>query len=565
MRCRDRRQICRSVQIHALLAPWQILCGGQAVWHRHSYLGKILSLRRRRAVTRVHVRFSVSLVTSQRTMKDEESSIEKATVYTASPMSSIAPLPELESSEDPRNWSLSHKIYANVIYNMITLLATYTSGVYSPGIKPMRKDFPVSMPVAQLGTSLYMFGLAIGALLWGPLSQTLGRRPVFLMSLIGMTLFNLGVCLSPSMASLLVCRTFAGAMSSAVFVNVAGSIVDMTIEHDRIPYNSMFRFVTFLGPPLAAILGTVAVRDASWRWNLRSIPIYAFVCLVIYAFTMPETYVPILIQHKIEREKEEMEERIEHHNWAYRMAHRIQHRLPSKSLLLLLWKRTIESLPLPWILLFEEPLVIIVCFYTSLLYGLLYGSLLFFPKVWGEVRGYSSVQVAYTYFAVIIGFVLSTIIVGFTIQNVRYKRAYDAGEHTPELRIRLGYFALFFVPIGLFIFGWTAPFIHVHWIAPCIGVVCFAFGMLAVFNSWMAYLTDTYSNNTAAVIAINTFCRSALAGAFPLFITPMMSAMTFQGAMSLFGGVSIPLTAIGIVFAFHGKRIREKSKHAVYG
>ena len=68
----------------------------------------------------------------------------------------------------------------------------------------------------------------------------------------------------------------------------------------------------------------------------------------------------------------------------------------------------------------------------------------------------------------------------------------------------------------------------------------------------------------AAALSINTFCRSALAGAFPLFTRQMLVAMTFQGAMSMFAGVTVPLTAIGLIFARYGGRLREHSKHAVH-
>lgn len=501
----------------------------------------------------------------RRRMDDAESLSEKRPSFSEPSEEVVASDMEPPSELVARNWSWAKKMYANAVFSFITLLTTYTSGVYSPGIKEMRRDFIVSTEVAQLGTSLYMFALGFGALLWGPLSQTMGRRPVFLMSLVGMTCFNLGVCLSPDMHTLLVFRAMAGFSCSATFVNVAGSIVDMTTERDRIPYNSIFRAVTFMGPVLAALLGAVAVHESTWRWNLRSIPIASFVCLVLYALTVPETYLPILLEHKRLKDEEDLEELAEHHSWWVRQAHHWQHLMPRKAFWEVLWRRVRESLPLPWTLLFREPLVMVVTFYTSLLYGLLYASLLFFPTVWGEMRGLTAIQVGYTYFAVLAGFLLSTLIVGLWIQNVNYVRAYDEGRHEPELRLRFGLFSIFFVPVGLFIFAWTAPFPHVHWIGPCIGIVCFSFGMLAVFNSWMAYLTDTYSNNTAAVIAILTFCRSLLAGGFPLFTQQMIAAMTFQGAMSMFAGIAVPLTGAGLVMALYGNRLRHKSKYAVYG
>jgi len=473
---------------------------------------------------------------------------------------------ELEVHEHPRHWSLARKVYHNAIFLFLTLITTYTSGVYSPGVQALMQDVLTSTTVAHLGTSLYMFGLAIGSLLWGPLSQVLGRRPVFLASLLSMVLLNLGASLANNMAGIVTCRALAGVTGAAIFSNVAGSIVDMTSERERIPYNSLFRLMTFLGPPAAALLGAVAVEDASWRWNLRSIPIVCATGFLLYATTCQETYVPVLQEKKAARLRKSLRAAQQPHpTLLQRFAHAMWCLLEDMELIGPLALRIVRSLFIPWVLLFEEPLVIVVCFYTSMLYGLLYGALQFFPDVWHDIRGLTPVQVGYTYLAVIAGFVLSTAIVGCGIQEVQYRRAYDQNEHTPELRIRSGMFSLFFVPVGLFIFAWTAPFPHVHWTGPCIGILCFSFGMLSVFNSWMAYLTDTYSNNTAAVIAINTFCRSALAGAFPLFTQPMIHTMTFQGAMSMFGGVSIPLTCIGMYFAIYGKHLRHKSKHAVYG
>ena len=473
----------------------------------------------------------------------------------------IAPkLVMLEPGQDAQQWPLYRKVYTNVVLLYITLVNTYASGVYSPGIKAMLVDIPMSTEVAQLGTSLYMFGLAVGSLFWAPLSQSLGRRPVFLASLMGVTLFNLGVCLSSHIHSLMICRTLAGFAGSAAFPNVAGSIVDMTTERNRIPYNTMFRYITFTGPTLSAFLGAVAVRDSDWRWNLRSIPIMAFAGLVVYACTIPETFAPVL-QQRNERIREEKQR---HEDLLHRSEHWLARFLPRRSALHLVAAQVKQSMYVPWILLVEEPLVLIVCFYTSMLYGLLYGSLLFFPEVWHDIRGLTAVQVGYTYAAVLVGFIVSALLIGCIIQNWEYGRAYDKGTNTPELRLRSGEWSILFVPIGLFIFAWTAPFPQVHWSGPSIGAFLFAFGMLAVFNSWLAYLTDTYSNNTAAVVGLNTFCRSAIAGTFPLFTRQMIHAMTFQGAMSMFAGISIPLTCIGFLFGIYGHRLRNRSKHAVH-
>lgn len=475
--------------------------------------------------------------------------------------------PVATAPHDPQHWPLAYKSYALGVYMLLTLVTTYTSGAYSAGIADMRREFHVSATVAQLGTSLYMFGMAAGSLLWGPLSQTLGRRPVMLMAYTAHLLFALGVCLAPNIQTLLVCRFLGGAMGTACFSNVAGGIVDMTRPRYRSPYNTLFRLMALFGPALSALLADVAVRDSDWRWNLRSLPIINGVILALYSVTIPETFVPVLEEREA-RVLSDMQtfSDIAHHRpvSTARIKAQIRRALWTRAQIAELARTFRRQLVLPWVLLLEEPIMMIVCFYTSMLYGLLYGSLLFFPYVWGSIRGFTQVQVGYTYISVLIGFVLSSVLVGCFLQHRDYMRACDAGRNGPELRISSHVWTELLVPIGLFWFAWTAPFVAVHWIVPCIGVCIFAFGTMSVYNGWMSYLGDTYATNVAAALSINTFCRSALAGAFPLFTRQMLVAMTFQGAMSMFAGVTVPLTAIGLIFARYGGRLREHSKHAVH-
>lgn len=76
--------------------------------------------------------------------------------------------------------------------------------------------FGVSSTVAILPLSLYVLGLAFGPVLAAPISETLGRRTVYLVSLPLAALFTLGAGFSQDIASLVVCRFFAGFLGSPV-------------------------------------------------------------------------------------------------------------------------------------------------------------------------------------------------------------------------------------------------------------------------------------------------------------------------------------------------------------
>ena len=492
------------------------------------------------------------------TNMDEESGKSEISTHTVGPPVKVY---------SPRDWPVPRKVLTFVVLFMLAFVSTYSSGAYSPSISGVQKHLGGSTEVAQLGTSLFMFGIAFGSLIWGPLGQTIGRRPVFLIAYSALTAFNVGVCVAQNMATILVCRFFAGFCGAAAFSNLSASINDFTTVRERNPYNSFFRFATFSGPVLAALLGSVAVRDSDWRWNLRSLPISVFVALVIYAITGAETSPQAVAANaqRYEADRQALDATLHEEKGMFqRFALVARNHLPSRASLRTLAQAFRYELSVPWILLFEEPVVMVACFYTSMLYGLLYGTLLFFPYVWTTLRGFDQVQTGYTYFAMLASFLLYTVVLGCRVQHVAFQRAFDKGEQYPELRIQVGSWSLLTVPIGLFIFAWTGPFEHVHWIAPIIGIFILSFGMMYVFSSWLAYLGDSYGNNAAAVIGINTFLRSLVAGAFPLFTHQMVTRMTFQGAMSMFGGVSIPLTVVGYVFCVYGPKLRARSKHAVH-
>jgi DHA1 family multidrug resistance protein-like MFS transporter len=52
------------------------------------------------------------------------------------------------------------------------------------------------------------------------------------------------------------------------------------------------------------------------------------------------------------------------------------------------------------------------------------------------------------------------------------------GRPNPEKRMQVVMFGGFALPIGLFLFGWTAPFRSVHWIVPTIAGVFCGFGII---------------------------------------------------------------------------------------
>jgi hypothetical protein len=109
--------------------------------------------------------------------------------------------------DDPKNWPMWYKglTIGAVSYSTWTVVLYSTS--YTTSMPGMMKDFNVSSePVATLGVTMYLVGLAVGSLILAPLSEIYGRRPVYIGSLCCFSLMVLPCALAKSLPEVLIFR-----------------------------------------------------------------------------------------------------------------------------------------------------------------------------------------------------------------------------------------------------------------------------------------------------------------------------------------------------------------------
>jgi MFS family permease len=112
-------------------------------------------------------------------------------------------------------------------------------------------EFDITTTQAILPLSIYTFALGLGPVVGGPLSETLGRYPIFLYGLIGGTLFTLGAGLTHSFAGLCILRFLAGFCLAPSLAVSTGTINEMYKPAHRGLPSTMFILMPFLGPGLA--------------------------------------------------------------------------------------------------------------------------------------------------------------------------------------------------------------------------------------------------------------------------------------------------------------------------
>ncbi|ULN44500.1 multidrug effflux MFS transporter [Mycolicibacterium crocinum] len=176
-----------------------------------------------------------------------------------------------------------------VVLGALVALGPLTIDMYLPALPRIADELGVSSSVAQLTLTGTLAGLALGQLIVGPLSDSLGRRRP-LMGGIALHMLASLVCLfAPNIEVLSLARGLQGmgaAAAAVVAVAVVGDLFD-----DSAAATVMSRLMLILGvaPIVAPSLGAAVLLKASWHWVFAVLIVLAGALLLVAALALPET------------------------------------------------------------------------------------------------------------------------------------------------------------------------------------------------------------------------------------------------------------------------------------
>ncbi|OTA94508.1 hypothetical protein M434DRAFT_29878 [Hypoxylon sp. CO27-5] len=453
--------------------------------------------------------------------------------------------------DDPKNpmkFSEGKKWGITALQAIAVLAVTFVSTAYSGGIGEVIREFNISEEVAILGISLFVLGFALGPLIWAPLSEMYGRQILFFFTYMGLTAFNAGAAGSQNIQTLVILRFFAGTIGSSPLTNSGGVIADMFPATKRGLATALFATAPFLGPSIGPIVGGFLGVGGGWRWVEGLMACFTGLLWIICCSLVPETYAPILLRKRAEK------------------LSKMTGKVYMSKLDIGKPKKTVSeefkvALSRPWILLFREPIVLLLSLYMAIVYGTLYMMFAAFPIVFQQQRGWSPGIGGLAFLGIAVGMLCS---VSYSVwDNKRYAKtaANHNGNAPPEARLPPAMIGSILLPVGLFWFAWTNGR-EIHWIVCIIASAFFASGLVLVFLSLMNYMIDAYVIYAASALAANSVLRSIFGAAFPLFTTAMYNNLGIHWASSVPGFLAIACLPFPWLFYKYGGAIRMRCKFA---
>ncbi|KAL8957667.1 MAG: hypothetical protein Q9183_005996 [Haloplaca sp. 2 TL-2023] len=213
-------------------------------------------------------------------------------------------------------------------------------------------------------------------------------------------------------------------------------------------------------------------------------------------------------------------------------------------------------------MLLFSPIVLALSTFMAVVYGYLYLLFTTMTEVFESQYGFSSGAVGLTYLGIGIGSFMGLFIFGIGSDRIVKYLSRKTGEMKPEYRLPPMIPGAFFVPIGLFLYGWTAEK-STHWIIPIIGTGFVGLGLLATFMPVSTYLVDAFTLHAASALAANTILRSLLGALLPLAGRSMYNTLGLGWGNSLLAVIAVALCPIPVVFWRYGERIRKHPRFQV--
>ncbi|KAI4277730.1 MAG: hypothetical protein LQ337_001541 [Flavoplaca oasis] len=445
--------------------------------------------------------------------------------------------------EDPRNWAKSRKLINVGIIALMAVLSPLASSMFTPGIAQIAQDLNTSSDQVVGATTGFVVFLGIGPLILAPLSETFGRRKLYLICFSIFALLQIPTALSPNVGTLIGVRSVSGFFGSVGIANGGGTISDMFHPSQRAGIFGWYLLGPLLGPTLGPLLGGLIVQHLSWRWVFWFLTIICTFNTILGFLFLKESYAPTILETRKQKYEES-------EGGKFRIANQDDRPF---------WTKLISSMQRPLRILFTQPIVLTMAVWQAILFGTTYSLYTNFEAIYGSngYYGFSTTQVGLVYLGPGLGFFICVWFIVPKIDTIyNHLTKKHGGEAKPEYRLPLANIGAVLIPISLFWFAWTVEY-KVHWAVTVLSTVFFGLGQITILNTAQNYYIDSFQKYAASAIAAGAVFRSIVGGIVPLFATQLFQQVGYGWGVSTFAFTSLALSPAPLLFFYYGERIRE--------
>ncbi|KAJ7660368.1 MFS general substrate transporter [Mycena polygramma] len=446
-----------------------------------------------------------------------------------------------DDPEDPLNWSRGEKYLIVAIASFVAFLGPFALASSNPAYAQIGESLGVTAIEASYIGTVGIASAGLGSFIWAPISNVYGRRPVLILSQAMGVAAGFGAAYAKSYGGIIVGRFFTGIGFASGNVVPFAVISDIFCLHERGKMLGLVTVALINGPHVASLPGGFIAQNVGWRWTIIMPSILTAVCWVLIVLCLPETlYVRGLPFIKSTGK---------------------YHRLRLTGTRAVGRKLQPIDFARPFQMLKYFPIVVLG-WYAAVAFTL--GSVMPAQTVsalfrtyykWGSARTGVALSVSTT-----IGGVLGEVVSGPVIDKLMERSRKREGHVRPESRLHGMWPAIFLLPAGLLMFGFSiANHELTHsYIGATVGMAVTCFAVQMITTPIIAYCVDCYKPQSAEVVQLLNFARQEMSFTVGFWSIQYGDKIGFQFSGITYACVSVFFFLPVLWIMIYGERLRAR-------
>ncbi|RIY32153.1 hypothetical protein CJP74_05135 [Psittacicella melopsittaci] len=179
-----------------------------------------------------------------------------------------------------------------IIFALTSMLLPFCIDMYLSAFPAMAREYSVDISRIEFSLSIYFIGIALGQLLWGPLSDSIGRKGITCVAFICVLISSVIIANIDDLTTLFALRFAQGFFCAAILVTSTSILRDIYETVDFVRINGIVTLIFFAAPFLAPLVGAYIAVASSWHYIFYSIALMSLICFVLFIKYIPETLNP---------------------------------------------------------------------------------------------------------------------------------------------------------------------------------------------------------------------------------------------------------------------------------